>query len=191
MTPVEENIRYPCKDGTRLVDQIGQIQRRLATILLNLPARVNNKPKPTPIPRIQLDQVLNNTSHTIVNLVNRVRCTKCYNSFTANDPACKAWLQTTCVPTLAASNSAPRHAPIPLNEQIHIGNQIYHFSHKLVKYRGLIYCSKCGCRFGSNQMRGLSRQCHPPTEAGETLLKNVLENKLPAGLSVWADEDCP
>ena len=167
---------------------VGKIQRRLATILLNLPDRTNNKPKPKPIPRVHLDHLLENTSHKVVNLANRVRCTKCYNSFSLNDAACKAWLQTSCFPNQVPTAPAPRPFPVLLDEQIHLGNQISHISHKLVKFRGLIYCSACGCRFGNNQMRGLARQCEPPTDAGEALLKSVLNNKPPAGYTNWPEE---
>ena len=102
--------------------------------------------------------------------------------------ACKAWLQITCIPSQETTTPAPRPFPILLNEQIHLGNQISHISNKLVKFRGVIYCSACGGRFGSNQMRGLARQCAPPTDAGETLLKCMLDNKLPAGYTSWPEE---
>jgi hypothetical protein len=61
---------------------IKRIQRRLATILINLPERkVERFPEPEPIPRVRLSQLLKETKHCIVYSSNRVTCNACMNSF--------------------------------------------------------------------------------------------------------------
>ena len=161
----------------------------LATILLNLPTRQRERvDKPAPAPKVKLDSLLAHTSHTLVHLHNRIRCSRCYSSFSLSDPACKSWLQLQCSP-VAPSSSSTQHVstPIQLIEQIHLGNQISHNSHKLASYRGLIYCSQCGARAGRNQIRHLAAQCLPTSSTGEYLLKHIRDKKLPPGFTTCPD----
>lgn len=171
------------------VSLVVRIQKRLATILLNLPPRQREKEeKSMPVPRMKLDDLLANTSHNVVNLVNRIRCTKCLNSFSLTDPACKAWLQLSCSPAgVSICSLNPTHAPKPLTEPIHIGNQVSQMSHKMASYRGFIYCTQCGSRAGENQIRNLAKQCAPPTNTGEYTLKCISDGRLPPGLTAWPD----
>lgn len=170
------------------VNLVGKIQRRLATILLNLPTRLKNKePKKEVAPRVKLDYLFEHTSHDLVHLAQRVRCTKCLNSFSLNDPACKVWLRLACTPASTSRSSSFRVFPIQLAEPIHIGNQISHMSHKLCSYRGFLYCANCGCRAGGNQIRNLARRCEPPSSTGEHTLSCISDGQLPPGLLEWPE----
>ena len=137
-----------------------------------------------PQPRIKLDQLVAKTTHTIFE-GNRIQCSVCPNSFNINDANCKHWLKTSCIPQMGAATAQQQTKPVPLNESIHFGNQVSHSSHKLMCYKGVVYCSKCGTRNGSNQIRYLAKQCQAPTTAGRFLLHCISQDKPPAGLTEW------
>ena len=68
-------------------------QKRYAIILINLPERPNNKgERPTPVPRIKLDQLMLQTKHTVSIENNRIKCILGLNNFNMNDTSCKHWL---------------------------------------------------------------------------------------------------
>ena len=162
------------------------IQKRLAFILINLPERQNSRDeKPLPQPRVKLDQLLANTTHCISTDSNRIQCSVCLNSFNINDPNCKHWLKTKCIPQMGTAIAQQQTIPLPLSESIHFGNQVSHSSHKLNCYKGIVYCARCGTRNGSNQIRYLAKQCEPPTLAGRVLLNCITNDKPPAGLTEW------
>ena len=135
---------------------ITKIQKRLAAILLNLPQRKIEKiAKPDPIPRIGLQEILQNTSHSIVHSQSRLSCTECMNSFLSSDASCKRWLSSPCSRIAFAPHIT--HVKINYQDSIHLGNRVIHGSHNLFKYRWLIYCLKCGA-IGTNQVRILADQ---------------------------------
>ena len=55
-----------------------------------------------------------------------------------------------------------RPYPLP-REPIHIGNQVTHHTHPLGIFRGMLYCTRRGCRGGSNQLHYLAKKCEPPS----------------------------
>ena len=110
-------------DYTYHVTLVAKIQKRLATVLLHLPQRKRHKEdKPPPIPRMKLDQLLQDTSHDLVHLDNRVRCLKYYSSCALSDSACKAWLQLPCISAVDRASCSSSHdpAPQPLSQPIHV-----------------------------------------------------------------------
>ena len=106
------------------------------------------------------------------------------NSFSIADSACKPFLQSECVPIAAPQFS---HIQIDNSAPIHIGNQTINCSHNIYKYRGLIYCLKCGA-VGTKQIRLLAKQCEPPNNSRKYALINILAGKLPYGFAKWPDE---
>ena len=143
----------------------------------------------TPTPRPKLDQLLNDTSHAVSHRGNRIFCSTCLSISASTDLACKHWLSIQCVPVDASANSSATHihTPKPINEQLHLGNQISHPSHKLHSYRGVIYCNSCGTRAGRNQIRRLAKQCEPPSEAGKGFLQKISGGLFPPGYEQWPD----
>ena len=169
---------------------VARIQKRLATILLCLPNREKKRkekePKP---PTVKRDQLLLNTSHTIVCSRNRYSCSKCQNSFHTSDPSFNTWLQTPCMPLEAVvAHDKPR--PVDNYSVLHIGNSVTHVSHKLFIFKGMIYCNSCGARAGANQIRKLSKICVPtkPESAGQRVIDSIRAGKRPAGATSWPDE---
>jgi hypothetical protein len=169
---------------------VGRIQRRLATILLYLPRRetIRKEKEPKP-PTVKRDQLLLNTSHTIVCSRSRYSCRKCQNNFHTSDPSFNTWLQTSCTPLVpAVVHDVPR--PITNHNVVHIGNSVTHVSHRLFIYRGLIYCESCGARAGASQIRKLSKICVPaePESAGQKVVQCIRAGRRPAGVTIWPDE---
>ena len=73
--------------------------------------------------------------------------------------------------------SEDRPVPIPY-EDLHIGNQNIHVSHKLYKFKGLVYCNRCGAK-GTTKAHKLGAPCMPPTVNGRANLKALRAGKLP------------
>ena len=104
------------------------------------------------------------------------------------DPARKHWLMTACVPVKSSDIvSQVASIPVPISMPIHIGNQVSHSSHSLKKYKGLIYCNKCGARAAGTQMKYLAKQCLPPTTMGRRTLACIKSGRLPSGLTEWPE----
>jgi hypothetical protein len=153
---------------------VSKIQKRLATIIMNLPGRGH---RPTAVdsevtspPRMHLETLLNNTTHTISIDTSRVsykyECAKCNTGFTQRDPSLKYWLECPCpgrhdraIPIFTHNEGedtddelvvappqppASSCMPVPIvSESIRIGNQYVHSTHRMTSYRGLEYCNIC------------------------------------------------
>ena len=57
--------------------------------------------------------------------------------------------------------------------------------HAIYKYRGLLYCNKCGARCGVNQIRKLARPCEAITGAGKLVLGCINKGIRPPGVDMW------
>ena len=163
---------------------VTKIQHRLVTIMCSLPSRPKvskvHKVKEAPIPWFNIE-----TKHIPFEDGSRITCARCKNSFHHKDPNLKRWLTTGCA---AIGSAADRPIPLPY-EAIHIGNRNVHSSHNLNQYRGLVYCSKCGCRSEGSVLKKLSQPCQPPTKSyGAPAVKALLNGKKPPGMKVWPDE---
>jgi hypothetical protein len=163
---------------------IKKIQKRLATIIMNLPDRtIDRKEKLEKIPKETISHLLLSTQHTICTDGTRVSCSVCLNNYKVSDGACRDWLRSPCV---AIKSPHFGHTKIDDTASIHIGNNTIHVSHNLFKYRGLIYCLKCGA-LGTTQVRYLARPCQPPTVTGARNLQCLLAGKKPASISAWPE----
>ena len=164
---------------------VKRIQHRLTTVLISLPDRA--KPKhlaaPVRIKRPPITELIEESQHLIHADSNRVGCLRCHNNFSAADPQLKQWLLTSCC---AIATSSDRPVPLPF-EELHIGNKFTHISHQLNKFRGLVYCRKCGCRAGRSLLRNLSGRCMPPSDYGLLSIQKLQDGKLPPGLTTWPD----
>ena len=158
----------------------------MATILNNLPdGHKNKKVKVQREPKPDMHALFTTTSHVVHEAGSRVACARCHNSFHTSDPSLKHWLSIPCSGVGSASDR-----PVPLTyEELHIGNATTHSTHKLNKYRGSIYCRRCGCRSGPSQIHKLKHPCEPPAHNshGEKSLILPAQGKLPSRLSRWPD----
>ena len=113
---------------------IKHIQKRITTIAMYFPARPKHvAPKPEPVPRVRIEELLAQTTHTIQCVASRYTCSVCNDSFKISDPGFKHWLSLQCV----APASPDRFCtPVRIEGSIHIGNRITHVSHRLYKHRG-------------------------------------------------------
>ena len=156
-----------------MAKRITNIQKRLATILLSLPERTSLKEvrvKHQNSPVLDLAQLAESSTHTITISDSRYRCSVCLCKFHDKDPSCKRWLQSICVNPMSGDHL---DRPVPLNDVVHIGNQVSHFSHKLYRYKDDIYCGKCCCFAGVRRLVNLAHPCSPPSAAGERLLSSI------------------
>jgi hypothetical protein len=170
---------------------VKKIQKRLSYILMNLPSRKidkANRQQADKKPRVTLDHLLHDTHHIVKVEKGRVLRTVCLNNFSKRDPALKEWLKAPCI-RQQLSPVAPLVAPAALSPDsvIHFGNKTIHFSHKIAKYRGLLYCTKCGS-LGTNQARYLAKPCEPPKLVGTRNIRYISAGKRPAGMDKWPDE---
>jgi len=174
-----------------IVKRAAIVQRRLATISINLPKRnlskrhVSQIASPAEVgPKLDLGLLLAETSHRISIRDGRYFCVDCLNGFHSRDSSLKAWLQSTC-----AKPVDDRAHPVCVVDIIHMGNQVTHASHSIKSYRALIYCSKCGCYANIRKLKALAKPCLPPTFSGRRVLRYIKEGKPPYGLSRWPDEE--
>ena len=183
--PVATNIIYYNK-------LVNSIQKRLATILLWLPARSCTQKKTSDdVPlatRPNRTELLSKTTHKVKLANNRYQCIKCDNSFSAQDTSLNHWLSTRCpildVPPVAKGHITHIHKPIKINDTIHIGNRSSHFSHDLYKYKGLIYCNRCGAH-GAKQFVLLANPCEAARTSGQRTLTCIEQDKIPIGYKKW------
>ena len=71
---------------------------------------------------------------------------------------------------------------------IFIGNRVTHISHKLFRYRGLVYCNRCGSR-SVHKLYKLGDPCEPATGYGKTNLDRIRLGLLPYNLNKWPEDD--
>jgi len=167
------------------VKRVKRIQIRLTTVAMYLPKREHKKDcVPTPNVAINKDIALAETSHTLISVNNRYKCSVCKNSFRRDDKGFKHWLTTECIKPIQETDQS-HFVPIKVNTQLHLGNNTVHSSHNIYDYRGVIYCNTCGARTGQDQMRYLGRQCSTPGPGGRALLQAISSNRLPPGINSW------
>ena len=66
---------------------IKHIQKRITTIAMYFPARPKHvAPKPEPVPRVRIEELLAQATHTIQCAASRYTCSFCIDSFKISDP---------------------------------------------------------------------------------------------------------
>ena len=132
-----------------------------------------------------VDKLVLKSPHDISVRKDRYSCGRCQDSFSKKDPMLKAWLSSACVH--AGNIVCNRPTPI-LNEFMHVGNQTIHFTHRMTVHKGFVYCRKCGCKRGTNQVRKLAKPYGPPGKYGLQTLRAIhFHDKLPPGMAEWPD----
>ena len=189
-----DRAKVPLQTKTNVVyyyNLVKNIQLRIITIIKNLPER---KRKETVLSEKELkptiDEIVENSKHTLVHENGRYNCTVCNSSFKSTDKLFKEWVGSPCTdfhmpPAFNYSHSKP--APINC-KFMHVGNQFIHHSHRIHTYKGFVYCGKCGYKKGDNQVRMLAKPCGPPGSSGLRNLEAIRLGRLPPGMLEWPDE---
>ena len=83
-------------------------------------------------------------------------------------------------PAAEIPSTIHEHDPRPAhcNHQVQLGTRLSHSSHHLAKYKGLVWCWRCGCTGSYKQAVGLCRPCN---ERPISLTKQQILNRLRSG----------
>ena len=129
------------------VNELQLIQKRLATIICNMPHR----PKTSRPPRIRRpketsDEALRMSNHTFVPdwadfstlaRAGKLTCESCHSSCIAKSCGIKAFLKSECLPCIQDSDNR-------IHGTISINNAVSHHTHKLVLSGKTYVCAVCG-----------------------------------------------
>ena len=132
------------------------------------------------------------SSHTLVCIDGQYWCTQCcrWQPKTAS----RQWLAIGCKPLPdmsrvfnIASLSAPRRLPAD-RLPYRIGQAVFHDSHTLFVFRGLVFCRRCGAYAATRPVKLLDSCMEPSTSAKGTLTR-ILNQKFPSSvMKAWPDQ---
>ena len=138
-------------------------------------------------------QVVSDSGHAPIRVGKRWRCATCQ---VVRPSFSLAWLRAhPCAGPAWAVPSAPRQPAAALpGARIVIGETEVHASHKLVSYRGVVWCWTCGCRGTASVSKrshplGLGRPCAAPTRSGRGVLGRLRKGLTPRSQEPWPEED--
>ena len=173
--------------------------RALAILSAVIPSQtVVPKPKSSSGPRAQRQLTLGasvlTTNHVFSVLGPGAWCHRCAQRAPVGTVQLRAWLSTPCIPdksfALSYFSGKTRPAPLPTGKTVQVGWQTLHSSHKLMVYRGLIFCGVCGY-YASKRALRLVGEC---TERGVNARRRALHLRqgiLPSGVGSWPNELAP
>ena len=118
----------------------------------------------------------------------RIVCTRCRAKVTLSRPKeARQWLESPC-----QAIGTDRERPVPINfDNLVIGTQTIHSSHKVFTFKVLIHCQKCGGHAGTgHRIDKLSERCTPGETIsqkrwGKQVVDNIQAGKLPHGVLKW------
>ena len=163
-----------------------KVQMRLVTILCALPHRPKI-PKQRITEELDVAACVRDSEHVAFQAGRgRLACARCRSNFSAScsKNLIRQWLKSPC-----KAIGSSRDKPIPCFDTFHIGTSLVHSTHKLNRYRGLIFCSKCGSLSQGEVLGKLSKTCQPPTPYGKRNLAHIYDNRPPPGVNHWPLSD--
>ena len=168
-----------------------RIQARLATIVCNLPNRSKHIKYKVPKEVATSRQTLISLSHhSLVQRGDIIFCTVCKGRINFNSPNLRSFLDKVC--DIVSQVHVGRYAqdkPVRINTTVQIANSVTHPSHKLMSYRGVIFCNACGCA-AQTVLRGLAKSCKRSRNGhGQRVQERIAQGLLPHGMNTWPD-DC-
>jgi ribonuclease HI len=160
----------------------------LAFYLQDLPPKV---PRPAPVGRLGPLAVALASMHKLQHVGTRPWCIRCGTGEPILKSEAKAW-HAACVPSLAFLEvvqtfcpGPPRLLRVVAKDLRAFGFAAVHGSHKLLAFRGLLVCERCG-KYCSAWPRHLQSRCPAVLSASAAgVLSRVKRGLLPPGLSVW------
>ena len=174
---ISQNIVY----YTSLVEKI---QNRWAVIIQNLPPREGerfNRPPPPPIPSLESYFWQSRHLPYISDCGNRLKCLRCKALVTIKGGDPFSFLDSKC---LAIGSNLDRRTPVPF-EQLQVGTQFVHHTHKVYTLKGLLYCNRCGSHAGTGRKISNLVDACKKGKWGAGVLKDIDQDILPRGLKHW------
>ena len=172
------------RDVVRKAQLLYAVQIRMVAVLKLLPQRhkvqknVARRPKRQP-----LDEAATVSEHTIIfnSSGTRAHSLVCRASVATAATFVRDWMKSECKDKGAVANYT--YKPIHSSGMC-IGKQTIHISHRIMQYRGLLYCRRCGHR-GPTRIDKLALCCEAPAKAGRSNLLAIAKGKLPQGMKEW------
>ena len=176
---------------------VQQVQKRLIAILQHL---VENFPRCFSRPRLVrqpaplLSSLVLSSAHTPVCFSKSIQCITCLMRCVGSSArSFQGFLSSPCMGTPvelvapSAVNFQPRLMPPAL--KIFVAGRCLHPSHTIRVWRGLYFCTSCGCIAGHN-VKKLGAICtHLKSRQGFKNLKCIAEDKRPHGTPSWPSSD--
>ena len=131
------------------------------------------------------------SQHRFVSMGRVLHCSKCLQHSPADVNGKRRWLSSPCVvdklAVLSVTMGSTKPASVPSGRVVRVGHATLHFSHLLVVYRGLFYCSKCGYTASAKAQKLVAR-CDEVTHEGIQRVLRLKAGKLPSGLKSWPND---
>ena len=172
---------------------VGKMQKRAVTILMDIAI---NHPRPkvkhADVPRLlklNSPATLVKSSiagHTFAEVSSTIiQSTKCLARFSRSQK-----INNACVPRPFFVQNLPIRHRVPRNITFQRGSKVTHPSHRLVVYRGLLYCDRCGYLSVSRTDR-LAAPCMSIEEQVRGNLEALRLDALPKHVRSWASKVAP
>ena len=176
---VDLNTSSPIIFYTSLVKRI---QNRLIAIITNLPHRINTHTKRIAAPKENIEATMQRSTHVCFVQSDRMQCARCLSSIPINNHnKCLRFLASDC-----ATIGSDTDRPVPLSSDlVQIGKLDIHVSHKLLVFKGIVFCDKCGAISQRKKLGNLASVCCPPTTYGKNNLERLRKGNLPINVLTW------
>ena len=158
---------------------VKRIQHRLMVIICAIPNRPKHIPKAA-IQKESFEELCHKSSHIIYNVGDNknIGCARCKQIRSIKVIGIRFWLGSCCSP-----RSPDEDIPIPLHREfIQIGNLSIQHTHKPYVYKGVHYCTNCGC-YATNKLKKLASKCKVRTVAWQLFLNKLNKGILPESAS--------
>jgi len=154
-----------------------QIQKRIIEVTKMYPQRKHNKTifEHVTDKRTYQDKIidkLEQSQHDCIIHNNRLYCNRCNASIHIRAAHIEDFIKSSCLST-------------QYNYCFAVGHQHTHHSHRMVIYREIYMCTKCGST-GSRKLINFFRECMPPKTRGQQNIDTYAAGTAPAGYNNWS-----
>ena len=187
------------EDASAVLESVrlaNRIQLRAVMILIHVASVSERRPKTEGFGRrvntsIPLNTLALASSHKLVLVGSMWHCSVCLESRHRALSDVRAWMSSECLPTeplaVCRREATVRHSRVPQGSEVLTGKHVLHPSHELRVFRGLYYCTRCGC-YASKAPKRLKSECVGLSKTGSAVLSRIQRGLLPPGLRAWPDE---
>ena len=126
--------------------------------------------------------------HSLVRRQHILFCTVCKGRISYNSPNLRAFLNKECDIVDQVHVKRYDNKPVPINTTVQISNAVTHPSHRLMSFRGIVFCNACGCA-AQKVLRGLAKPCKGARNGhGQRVQERIAQGLLPYGMTKWPDD---